>query len=228
LGIADRKIREKAKRIQQIQSAARAIFSKKGYFATTMDSIANRAEVSKSAIYYHFKSKDELYVSLMIPMVEQILILLTEFEKRMLDNIYQDAEGFLNAFFDMYLRLQEYDSEGLKIYQNFQLNSLYSILSKNTQKHLKELGKKNYETQRKIISKANDLGLLSNATPIQLGDVIWGLFLGLTQVEKSKLQLSRKDFLTDTLKYAAKVLSQGLSSDGLTPRRNLSFKKPEL
>jgi len=213
MAIKDRKKKEKLQRIQQIQAGARSVFFKKGYQAATMEEIANRAELSKGTVYFYFKSKDELYVSLMIPMIEELSRLLTKFEKRVVANFYYDSHSFLNGLFEIFVTLQAGDPEGLRIFQNFQLNSLFSVMSKETQIRLKKLGKNNFAILRGSISKANKLGLVSKADPVLLADIIWGLFLGLNQLEDSKSQLSGEYHLTGTLNYSVKVLSEGLSVD---------------
>jgi AcrR family transcriptional regulator len=43
---------------------ALAVFSAKGYAATTLDDVAKAAKVTRGAIYWHFKSKADLYNSL--------------------------------------------------------------------------------------------------------------------------------------------------------------------
>jgi TetR/AcrR family transcriptional regulator len=45
----------------KILTAARKIFSKEGFDGARMDEIALLANVNKAMIYYHFKSKEELY-----------------------------------------------------------------------------------------------------------------------------------------------------------------------
>lgn len=44
---------------------ALAVFSAKGYAAATLDDVAKAANVTRGAIYWHFKSKAELYNSLL-------------------------------------------------------------------------------------------------------------------------------------------------------------------
>jgi AcrR family transcriptional regulator len=67
--------RKEATRIQILQSAL-AAFSEKGFHQTTMDDIVARSGLSKGALYWHFKSKQELFVALvewfMLQMGEQI------------------------------------------------------------------------------------------------------------------------------------------------------------
>lgn len=65
MGVAERKIREKVARRSSILAAAREVFAEKGLVGATMDEIAEKAELSKGAIYLYFPSKEELYLSVM-------------------------------------------------------------------------------------------------------------------------------------------------------------------
>ncbi|MCE9501696.1 MAG: TetR/AcrR family transcriptional regulator [Leptospira sp.] len=47
----------------KILQAARKIFAKRGFGTARIDEIANEAGVNKAMIYYHFKSKDDLYAA---------------------------------------------------------------------------------------------------------------------------------------------------------------------
>ncbi len=49
---------------EQLLKKALAVFSQKGYAATTLEDIAREAEVTRGAIYWHFGSKAELYNTL--------------------------------------------------------------------------------------------------------------------------------------------------------------------
>jgi len=51
-------------RCEQLLSAARELFSRKGYRDTTTEEIARRAGVTKGALYYHFSSKEEMMFAL--------------------------------------------------------------------------------------------------------------------------------------------------------------------
>lgn len=65
MGVAERKNREKVARRSSILAAAREVFAQKGLANGTVDEIAQRAEVSKGAVYLYFRSKEELYLSVM-------------------------------------------------------------------------------------------------------------------------------------------------------------------
>jgi len=65
MGTVERKEREKEQRRRAILKAARRIFFEKGLPAASMDEIAETAELSKGTLYLYFKSKEDLYVSLL-------------------------------------------------------------------------------------------------------------------------------------------------------------------
>lgn len=58
-----RHLPEQARR-EQILSAARRCFIENGYHPTRMDDIAAAAALSKGGVYFHFKSKQEVFASL--------------------------------------------------------------------------------------------------------------------------------------------------------------------
>jgi AcrR family transcriptional regulator len=61
-----------AERKQQIWQAALACFGRKGYHLTTMDDIVAESGLSKGALYWYFKSKKELFLSLFDELIEQL------------------------------------------------------------------------------------------------------------------------------------------------------------
>jgi AcrR family transcriptional regulator len=66
MGIPERKEREKEHRREEILSAAQAVFFEKGLQNSTMDEIAESAELSKGTLYLYYKSKEDLYLSVMV------------------------------------------------------------------------------------------------------------------------------------------------------------------
>lgn len=57
---------------QDILAAAGILFIKKGYDATSVDDIAEAANVAKGTLYYHFKSKDEVLLGLSIGYLKRL------------------------------------------------------------------------------------------------------------------------------------------------------------
>lgn len=54
----------KENRKEDIFTAAVKCFNKNGYYKASMDMIAETAKMTKRGLYYHFKSKDELFIEL--------------------------------------------------------------------------------------------------------------------------------------------------------------------
>ena len=64
MGSLERRSRERADTRQRILDAAREMFVRQGYEATTMRAIAERIEYTPTAIYHHFRSKEALLAEL--------------------------------------------------------------------------------------------------------------------------------------------------------------------
>ncbi|HEY1555215.1 MAG TPA: TetR/AcrR family transcriptional regulator [Kofleriaceae bacterium] len=60
----ERKAQERQARRRRIQEAARAVFAERGYGGASIELIARAAQLSVGAIYLYFRSKEDLYVSL--------------------------------------------------------------------------------------------------------------------------------------------------------------------
>ncbi|WP_139490982.1 TetR/AcrR family transcriptional regulator [Brevibacillus dissolubilis] len=110
----------KEQRRAAILQSATHCFAEKGYQATTIDDIMRHAQVSKGAVYHYFKSKEEIYISLLDQKTEQ------SFETvRTLFASCPTAVEKLSLLFARY-REQQHDSE-LRSMQAVQLEFwLYS------------------------------------------------------------------------------------------------------
>ena len=60
MGVRDRRARQKQLLRQQILDAARALLVREGYDSLSMRRVAERIDYSPTAIYLHFKDKQEL------------------------------------------------------------------------------------------------------------------------------------------------------------------------
>lgn len=57
---------------QKIIETAAKLFAKKGYFGVSMEEIAEELGLAKSALYYHFESKEQLFEELMRASLKQL------------------------------------------------------------------------------------------------------------------------------------------------------------
>jgi AcrR family transcriptional regulator len=61
---------------QRIQDVAIELFAEQGYEKTSLREIAERLDVTKAALYYHFKTKEEILVSIFAALTQPILDLI--------------------------------------------------------------------------------------------------------------------------------------------------------
>ncbi|MFB5088893.1 TetR/AcrR family transcriptional regulator [Psychrobacillus sp. PGGUH221] len=83
---------------KKILLAAIDTFSEKGYAATSTSEIAKKAGVAEGTIFRHYKTKKELLVSIVTPLISKVLgpFIVRDFHK-VLDQPYENAEDFIRA-----------------------------------------------------------------------------------------------------------------------------------
>ena len=83
---------------KKIIVAAIESFSEKGYAATSTSEIAKKAGVAEGTIFRHYKTKKELLISIVAPLMTKLIgpIIVNDFHK-VLDQPYEKAEDFLRA-----------------------------------------------------------------------------------------------------------------------------------
>jgi len=74
--------RKKEERRQQIMAAAKRVFIENGFYRATIVDIARKAEISPGTVYLYFRSKDDLYASLMLETFQFIQIRLKELKEQ--------------------------------------------------------------------------------------------------------------------------------------------------
>ncbi|MBU2514336.1 TetR/AcrR family transcriptional regulator [bacterium] len=94
-----RRQREREERYQTILKAAETLFVKEGYHQTSINKIADLAEVSVGTVYFYFKNKEDLLIQLL----DEISYLFRSRIGAEFRNADSTLEGFTNAgnmFFD--------------------------------------------------------------------------------------------------------------------------------
>ena len=69
----DKRIEDRAERQARIEKAAEQVFAHRGVNSATMDDIARQSGVSKGALYLHFESKEQLYLSLAVRALQDLI-----------------------------------------------------------------------------------------------------------------------------------------------------------
>jgi len=187
---------------KEVMNAAKKIFFQKGYPNTSIEEIAQAARVSKGTIYLYFKSKDELYLSLMFPTLEELGRRFKDLEGKLTDGQLMNSKAIVMGFFEIFKKLYEDDPDGIRIIQAFQQGGLVSKMTGETGGEIDRYAKRNFSIARNIISKAIKLDLIGKVNPAKIIDIFWGAFIGIVQLEESKLRATQKDHIFSTLEYA--------------------------
>ena len=98
---ASRRLREKEQRYNTILKAAETLFAQKGYHQTSIEEIADLAEVSTGSVYFYFKNKEDLLITLMQEIGHQLRKLLGDELKKAdfsFDSFKNIAFAFLREF----------------------------------------------------------------------------------------------------------------------------------
>jgi AcrR family transcriptional regulator len=146
--IRRRKMREKNLRLASILDAAKKVFSAKGYSGATMDEIALEAEISKPTVYQYFKSKDDLFFSLMLPVVEEIGSQLATVKGRLAGRRYRSGSRLISDMFQGLQKSYDMEPDVFRIIQLFQQTGLVQQLNPQIRNSLNEKGAFNFKTAR--------------------------------------------------------------------------------
>jgi AcrR family transcriptional regulator len=210
MGIPERKQREKLLRQTQILDAAYQVFRDVGFLAATMDQIAERAELAKGTIYIYFKSKEELYFSLLAKGLDILIELLSE---KVRANPPPDAvlREIADAFYTYYRDYTDY----FRIFMIMQQEDMHAKLSPEL---FKEINARVLAILRLVRGEIQKLLEHERALQVDsrlLTDILWGAFIGITQVAlvREKLNVKRRN-VEDLLLLCYELICKGIRTDG--------------
>jgi AcrR family transcriptional regulator len=127
---------------ERLLESAKRLFSQRGYYATSVEDIVESAGLSKGAFYFYFKSKEELFKSLVEEMHLSIVKRLENFLERELpleDALIEHAKVFLED-----------------IYQNRHIAQLFLFQLVGTNEEFRELYYTKVAHWRELLAKMVD------------------------------------------------------------------------
>ena len=207
MGVSERKNREKDMRRQQIQKAAKELFLIRSFNSTTMEEIAQRAELSPGTIYNYFKNKQELYVSLNLISLEYLLGKLNKIYENEQLSVEEKVLKFKDAMYETF----KYDPLILRNIFHVQIEDTLTTITSELLNKLNELSRKIFVIMANVYKEGISQGIFIEDHPMAVADAIWGLFTGILIWEESKRKLNpQKDYLKTTLDTAFNVLTRGI------------------
>jgi AcrR family transcriptional regulator len=179
----DRKHQERQARRRRIQAAAREVFAERGYAKASIEHIAKQAGLSVGAIYLYFRSKEDLYVSLL---EETLAHLDGELAAARAGG---DASSRLAATFDRLLAWAGEDVEGTRIVR---LLSQPGVRPQLSDEVVTEVGAGMNRLRDHLgacIHAGVDAGAYREVDAAEVADVLWALFLGTLDAAEARTNL---------------------------------------
>jgi len=167
----DRKQQERQARRRRIQAAAREVFAERGYAKASIEHIAKQATLSVGAIYLYFRSKEDLYVSLLEETLAQLDVELAAQRE-------VESPVRLAATFDRLLAWAGSDIEGTRIVRLLAQPGVRPQLSDEVVAEVGAGMTKLRDHLAACIADGIDAGIYHASNATETADLLWALFLG--------------------------------------------------
>ncbi len=206
MGTKDRKEREKEARRNAILEAARPIFFQNGFQATTMDQIAEEAELSKGTLYLYFPSKDDLYGTILLEGLENLHTRLsTACDGN--GNWETQLRDLGEAYYRFYLDCKPY----FRILFLLQHDEFASRISEPLYERCFDEGLACLQILARVIQEGIESGDIEPRNPMELAVISWGFLNGtfnlFEEEDSRKLIPTSLDSLVET---SFDVITNGL------------------
>jgi AcrR family transcriptional regulator len=168
----ERKAQERLARRRRIQEAARTVFTERGYAGASIELIARAAQLSVGAIYLYFRSKEDLYVSL----IEDTL---TVFDADMAQiREHTEVSNRLRETWSILVRWAEKDPEGPRILRLLAQPAIRPQLSEDVISAVSTgIGRVQGHIGACIADGIHD-GIYRQANAREIADMAWSVLLG--------------------------------------------------
>jgi AcrR family transcriptional regulator len=187
---------------ERLLESAKILFSQKGYYATSVEDIVESAGFSKGAFYFYFKSKEELFKSL----VEEMHL-----------NIVKRLEVFLERDLPLEDALIEYAKVFLEdIYQNRHIAQIFLFQLVGTNEEFRKLYYTKVSHLREMLTKMVDRAIQRGEINYKNAENIVNLYAGFLRMLVLEYVFREKEPDLERVKSLAqegvKVLFRGLKN----------------
>jgi len=160
---------------RKVADAAKALFSQKGYKATSIEEIVEATGSSKGNIYYHFKSKEGLFLYL----IDEWNL---EWERnwRERESLYKTTRDKLFGIAEQII-LDDLNHPLTKAADEFFNNE---EKGSDIEERIDEMVKRHVEFNRELLQQGIDEGEFSHKNAEQLAVILEGLFVGMSRMSR--------------------------------------------
>ena len=169
MGIEERKEREKEHRKEEILNAAQKVFFDKGLPSATMDEIAEAAELSKGTLYLYYKSKEDLYLGVMMRGMQTLY---TEYE-----SLAASPDSPLRKIIklsELYTAFFASNRKFFRMFHFLQMPQFHKQVSEEMQQYCGTETRRLWDLVIGIMKQGMEAGILrSDLDPTEIGIILW-------------------------------------------------------
>ena len=171
---AVRKKKEQLERRKSILAAAKEAFCLKGFMAATMEEIADSCSLAKGTLYLYFKSKEDLYVSIIL---EGTSLLRKELAK--IANVSLPADKLLGELLRSYLNFYENNRKYFRIMFLSSQPDTGDRVPDELLKQCADQGIACMQVVSDVIEKGIESGIFRKVNPWTYAIVLWSAVNGI-------------------------------------------------
>jgi len=212
MGILERKEREKGHRREEIIDAAQHVFFEKGLYVATMDEIAEKAELSKGTLYLYYKSKEDLYLAVVMRGMEILSDMFIKVTKS-----GESAAKMLVGLSDAYVSYFSNHREYFRMMHFLQTPQFHKQVSDEVKQSCGTLNRHVWDLANGILQRCIDEGVLrKDLNPVEVGIILWSSTTALLLRIDSEYLIWKEGFhidLTHTLKLSNRLLFDAMCTE---------------
>jgi AcrR family transcriptional regulator len=212
MGIHERKEREKEHRKEEILDSAQKVFFEKGLLSATMDEIAEASELSKGTLYLYYKSKEDLYLAVMMRGMESLYGLLEQIISSG-DSTVRKINRFLEMYNEFYCSHRSF----FRMFHFFQTPQFHKQVSEEIKQACNAQNGRMWESVIGVLKQGIEEGCLrADLNPVEIAIILWSSATALMLRNDSEGEIwleRRKIDLMHTLEVSNRLFLESIFTE---------------
>lgn len=207
MGLEERRKKERLARRNQILKAARKLFFDKGFKSITIDHIARKAELSKGAVYLYFKSKEEIYIQILLADINKFIQ-----KVNAPLNTQLTASALLKDFCLNYAKFFLVNRELFRILMIYMIHADGLDFSDELNRRLIRETNMSIESVERILAYGAEEGEFESSIDIKINrNALWGLLNGIIALHLfTGSEATRSERVLSTIETSLDIFISGL------------------
>ncbi|MBW1722439.1 MAG: TetR/AcrR family transcriptional regulator [Deltaproteobacteria bacterium] len=202
----------KLSRKKDILEAATLLFSRKGFRETSMSDLCRMTGVAEGTIFYHFKSKEELFISVLERLKQDIL---DEFQRYMEENRFRTGLDMVLGVARLYLHLAGLMQDRFLILHRHYPYELAEV-NPVCRGHLEEIYKCFLDIFEKAIRKGKEDGSIGDVCAGKTAWILFSMVDGLVRFDTYNLY-EAGSLYRELIESCRRILKNEKSRSGSSP-----------